>query len=122
MYFCFESGFSIKGLSCCIESVLLYRSRVIPGVLLRISLFSFVCSYVLTLSLCFELGLLYRSRVIPGVLLRISLFCFVFVLLFSFESVSAGEPVVTIDLYKTAVIFTLLWLPRPCANCTRKFE
>ena len=45
---CFESVFLIKGLSCCIESVLLYRSRVIPGVSPRISLFCF--AFVFSLS------------------------------------------------------------------------
>jgi len=46
--FVLSQSFFIKGLSCCIELVLLYRSRVIPGVLPRTSLSHFVFVFLLS--------------------------------------------------------------------------
>ena len=58
--FCFEFVSFVLGLSCCIESVLLYRSRVIPGVLPRTSLACFASVF----SFCFE-SVSARESVMP---------------------------------------------------------
>ena len=93
------------------------------------------CYVALSLSLYFESVFLFqvclvvssqscfvKSRVISGMLPQTSLACFVFVFSFSFESVSALEPVTPEDLNGIAVIFTLLCLLLPCASCARNSE